>query len=156
MHVVARVRVLFADTDAMGIVSHDAYLRYMELARVELLRATGPTLDSLRDLGFGLPVTDLAVAYRAPALYDDWLTLRARLVLLTRARCVFNYSFQVLAGGRRGLDRDVEIISGETRHALVTNGDPTRPRLLPKNLFRQFVEHWHQHRPGEIHGLQGK
>ena len=38
LRAVARVRVLYADTDKMGIAYHAAYLRYMELGRVELDR----------------------------------------------------------------------------------------------------------------------
>ena len=36
MRLAAQARVLFADTDQMGVVYHASYLRYLELARVEL------------------------------------------------------------------------------------------------------------------------
>ena len=36
-----RVRVRFAETDAMGVVHHAAYLPYLEAARVEFLRSVG-------------------------------------------------------------------------------------------------------------------
>ena len=36
-----RLRVRFAETDAMGVVHHAAYLLYLEAARVEYLRAIG-------------------------------------------------------------------------------------------------------------------
>ena len=36
-----RVRVQYVDTDQAGVVHHAAYLRYLEAARIELLRARG-------------------------------------------------------------------------------------------------------------------
>src|SRR5438094_4141902 len=36
-----RIRVRFAETDAMGVVHHAAYLPYLESARVEYLRSVG-------------------------------------------------------------------------------------------------------------------
>ena len=45
---VHRLRTRFAETDAMGIVHHAAYLPYLEEARVEYLRAIGHPYDSVR------------------------------------------------------------------------------------------------------------
>jgi acyl-CoA thioester hydrolase len=36
-----RLRVRFAETDAMSVVHHAAYLPYLEVARVEYLRDRG-------------------------------------------------------------------------------------------------------------------
>ena len=43
-----RLRTRFAETDAMGIIHHAAYLAYLEEARVEYLRAIGHPYDSVR------------------------------------------------------------------------------------------------------------
>ncbi len=43
-----RLRTRFAETDAMGVVHHAAYLPYLEEARVEYLRAIGHPYDAVR------------------------------------------------------------------------------------------------------------
>lgn len=131
---IARVRVLYADTDKMGVVYHASYLRYLELARVELIRAAGLPYTELEAEGLALPVTDIAVRYVAPARYDDLMTLRIALVRLSRVRVWFQYRIVVAAGDRPGLAHDVEILTGQTRHACVrvANG---RPERMPKAVY---------------------
>ena len=46
-----RMRTRFAETDAMGIIHHAAYLPYLEEARVEYLRAIGHPYDEVRAVG---------------------------------------------------------------------------------------------------------
>ncbi|MBV1861091.1 MAG: acyl-CoA thioesterase [Nannocystaceae bacterium] len=131
---VATARVLFADTDKMGIVYHASYLRYLEMARVEFIRKTGSAYTELEDLGFGLPVSELAVRYHAPGLYDDRMTLQVGLSRVTAVRVNFEYRVCVLAGDRRGLEQDVELVSAQTRHACVRARDG-RPQPLPDRFY---------------------
>ena len=51
------LRTRFAETDAMGIIHHAAYLPYLEEARVEYLRAIGHPYDAVRGGGRGIPVS---------------------------------------------------------------------------------------------------
>ena len=48
---VHRLRVRFAETDAMGIVHHSRYVPYLEEARVEYLRAIGRPYTAWREAG---------------------------------------------------------------------------------------------------------
>ena len=48
---VHRLRTRFAETDAMGIVHHAAYLPYLEEARVEYLRHLGHPYGEVRQGG---------------------------------------------------------------------------------------------------------
>lgn len=66
-----RVRVRFAETDAMGVVHHAAYLPYLEVARVEFLRSVGHPFDKVREDGFELPVAELAVRYLQSLAFDE-------------------------------------------------------------------------------------
>ena len=50
-----RLRTRFAETDAMGIIHHAAYLPYLEEARVEYLRAIGHPYDAVRGGDAGEP-----------------------------------------------------------------------------------------------------
>ena len=64
---VHRIRTRFAETDAMGIVHHAAYLPYLEEARVAYLRQLGHPYDEVRRDGFNFAVLEVVVQYRRPA-----------------------------------------------------------------------------------------
>lgn len=91
MERVATVRVLFADTDAMGIVYYANYLRWFETGRVELLRRMGMEYRELTSRGIHLPVTEAAVRYLLPARYDDLLEVHAEIGEPGRASVSFRY-----------------------------------------------------------------
>ncbi len=75
-----QIRVRYAETDRMGLLHHANYLVYFEQARTELLRSLNVTYRDLEDQGFLLVITRLQVRYKAPARYDDVLTLRTTVV----------------------------------------------------------------------------
>jgi acyl-CoA thioester hydrolase len=110
MAIVAEVRVLMADTDAMGIVYHANYLRWFELGRSELVRHTGFPYTEMEAMGLGLPVVEARCRYRAPARYDDVIEVDARVEKLARASVIFGYRLL------RGADRML-LCEGETSHA---------------------------------------
>lgn len=101
---------MMADTDAMGIVYHATYLRWFELGRAELVRATGMPYREMEAMGFGLPVVEARLRYRAPARYDDVIAVDARIEKLGRASVTFEY--------RLTRDGDGALLcEGETHHA---------------------------------------
>ncbi len=127
---VAKVRVLYADTDKMGVVYHASYLRMMEQGRVELIRATGMAYADMEAQGFGLPVTDIAISYLAPACYDDIVSIEVALARLSLVRVFFHYRLCIEPGDRRGIQERLVLLRAETRHACVTIADG-RPARLP-------------------------
>ncbi len=76
-----RLRTRFAETDAMGIIHHAAYLPYLEEARVEYLRVIGHPYDAVRagdpnagaegGGGRDFTVLEVSVQYRRPLRFDD-------------------------------------------------------------------------------------
>lgn len=83
------VRVYFEDTDAGGVVYHANYLRFMERARSDMLRALG--IDQAAALGAGegvYAVTEVAIKYRASARLDDALLLHSEVRRVRAASCV--------------------------------------------------------------------
>ncbi len=75
----------------MGVVYHGNYAQYMELGRVEWLRALGITYRSMEDNGVMLPVISLHIDYKKSALYDDLLTVETRLASKPMVRIAFDY-----------------------------------------------------------------
>jgi len=84
------VRVYYEDTDAGGVVYHATYLRYMERARTEWLRALGFEQRRLRaEVGVLFTVRRMDIEYLRPARLDDALTVTAALAGRGRASLDF-------------------------------------------------------------------
>ena len=116
-------RVPYADTDQMGFVYYANYLVYFERLRNELLREGGTAYKEWEARGILLPVIEAYCRYRAPAHYDDILTISGHLSLAKGTRIRIDYE----------VDRDKVILAeGYTVHAcLKSSGRPTR---VPEEL----------------------
>jgi len=80
------VRVYWEDTDAGGVVYYANYLRFMERARSEWLRAYGFEQDVLRDAsGVVFVVRRVEVDYLSPARFNDQIDVSVELQELGRA-----------------------------------------------------------------------
>jgi len=119
----SRLRVRFCETDLMGIVHHSNYLAYFEAGRVEWLRRRGVTYADWAQRGMHLPVVEANVRYRAPAKFDDVITIETRLVELRAASLRFEYHME-----RRAPETgDPEILAdGFTRLACVDDKHAVR------------------------------
>ncbi|NTX01898.1 acyl-CoA thioesterase [Myxococcus sp. CA051A] len=128
----ARLRVIYGDTDQMGVVYYANYFRYFEFARSEYFRARGGSYREMESSGLMLPVAEASCAYKSPARYDDVLIIRAMVSELRRASVVFTYELF-----REGEPRTL-LCTGRTLHACVgRDGKPTR---LPESVAR-LLEH---------------
>ena len=92
---VHRIRTRFAETDAMGIIHHGAYVPYLEEARVELLRHVGHAYDEVRKAGINFAVLELFVRYRRPLYFDDAVDIHVTAANLTRTTFQVGYLLQV-------------------------------------------------------------
>jgi acyl-CoA thioester hydrolase len=113
------IRVIFGDTDQMGVVYYANYLRYFEASRAALMRQLGFGAADLERWAIGLPVIEAHCRYLRPAGYDQLIEI---VVSVTEARSVsFRMDYRV--------ERDGELLAdGYTRHACVASrsGRPTR------------------------------
>jgi acyl-CoA thioester hydrolase len=126
------LRVRFAETDAMGVAHHAAYLPYLETARVEYLRALGHPYRELRDVdGLEFAVVGIDLRYHAPLRFDDEFSVTCALV--ERGRATFSLAYRVELG-------PLPILSGRTRHA-VLDRETGVPQRLPAWLSALPVEH---------------
>jgi len=123
------VRVYWEDTDAGGIVYYANYLKFMERARTEWLRALGIEQSALLDeQGLIFVVIDTQIEYKKPARYGEALTVTARIREHTRATCSF--AQEVLRGGEL-------LVSGALRAACL-DAKSYKPRGLPQVLVEKL------------------
>ena len=68
-------RVTFYETDAMAVVHHSNYVRYLEEARVEWMRQSGLLAHHAPQGAFVFAVHDLQVSYKRPLKFDDQIEI---------------------------------------------------------------------------------
>jgi len=117
----ARLRVIYGDTDQMGVVYYANYFRYFEFARSEYFRSRGGSYRELERDGLLLPVVEATASYKASARYDDLLLIRTRVSEVKRVSLTFTYELFREGGPATPL------CTGRTVHACVSReGKPTR------------------------------
>lgn len=80
------VRVYYEDTDAGGVVYYANYLRFMERARTEMLRARGIEQDLLRqEHGVVFAVRRAEIDYIKAARFNDLLQVTVDIIKLGKA-----------------------------------------------------------------------
>ncbi|MFQ5683731.1 MAG: acyl-CoA thioesterase [Candidatus Binatia bacterium] len=119
----ASYRVIYGDTDQMGVVYYANYLRWFEMGRTEFLRQMAVPYTSIENRGCHFPVTEVSCRYFRPARYDDEITIETVLNSLGRASLTFNYRLY------RRVNQSL-LAAGWTKHACVDQEGQVR-RLPP-------------------------
>jgi acyl-CoA thioester hydrolase len=121
------VRVYYEDTDAGGVVYYANYLKFMERARTEWLRALGFEQDQLRrDEGVVFAVCQIAVDYMKPARFNQSLTVSVRLTKLNSASLYLEHTLVNEVGEA--------ICQGNVKIACL-DIDSFRPKPIPKSIL---------------------
>jgi acyl-CoA thioester hydrolase len=119
-----RIRVRFAETDAMGIVHHSRYLPYLEETRVAYLRHVGHPYAEMRKEGVDYSVLECFVQYRQPLRFDEEIDVHLRMAAATRTSFQMAYLLTV--------DEAVRATAVTVHGCVTTAGRPTR---LPQWLL---------------------
>jgi acyl-CoA thioester hydrolase len=118
------IRVRYPECDPMGYLRHSLFLQYFEMGRVELLRAIGFSYADMERDGVFFVVARVEVKYRAPARYDDELTLTTRIVRQTHVRIDHAYEL------KRG-----ETLLAEATTTIACVGRDGQVRQIPEYLM---------------------
>lgn len=120
-------RARYAETDAMGVVHHAAYLPWLEVGRVDLLRAAGVPYTSIEVRGFLIVLSDIQVRYRSPARFDNLVTVETQLILLKTRHLSFGYRVLLESTGTL-------CVEARTDHIVVSRTS-MRASQLPSDLL---------------------
>ena len=82
------LRVYYEDTDLAGIVYYANYLRFIERARSEWVRALGIDQVQMKSDGLVFAVRRVEADYLSPAHYDDLLRVETQMQQGSGARLV--------------------------------------------------------------------
>jgi len=128
-----RLRVRYAETDNMGVVYHSNFAIWFEVGRVELMRELGLEYRTMeKEDNCHIPVVDLRVRYKAPALYDDEIVVRTRIA--NARQSLLHFTYEVL----RAADQTL-LATGETMHIIVD--DKFQRLALPEKYRQAFAVH---------------
>ena len=85
------IQVRYDEVDKMGYVYHGNYARYYHISRTELLRKVGISDRELESQNIIIPVIEMNIRYIKPVFYDDFITIRTRLLELPEIRMRFQH-----------------------------------------------------------------
>lgn len=119
------LRVYIEDTDAGGIVFYVNYLKYMERARTEFMRAYGFGKAAIFSTDLMFVVHGVSLKYHRPARLDDELVATARIVEHRAARLTFEQ--RILRGAEELCGGHVDIVCVD-RQSL-------KPKRIPDELL---------------------
>ena len=124
-------RVRYGETDQMGVVYHGNYAQYLEMGRVEWLRAMGISYRSMEENGIMLPVISLQLEYKKSAYYDDLLTVETNLVKTPTVKIEFDYQ---IFNEKKEL-----LVKGNTVLAFM-NMETGKPTRCPKYILEKLED----------------
>ena len=125
-------RVYWEDTDGGGVVYYANYLRFLERARTEWLRAHGFSQSELAvDPGILFSVVEVNIRYRRPARLDDLLLISCEPALDGAASLVFSHRMW------RGSEAGELLAEAEVRVACV-GAASFKARRLPPAIVREI------------------
>ncbi len=124
------VRVYWEDTDAGGVVYYANYLKFLERARTEWLRALGIEQTELAERdGLLFMVRHISADYLRPARLNDQLEVRCRLEDIGGASLTM--AQEVVHG-------DALLLTARVRIACVARNG-LRPARIPPYILKRLV-----------------
>lgn len=130
------IRVYYEDTDSGGVVYNANYLKFMERARTEMLRARGFEQDTLlqaHDLIFVVRHVELDLL--GPARYNDQLVVRTSIATTRNASISFAQSIV--------RDGETQVLCKATVTVVCLTASDWKPARLPAAI-KHFLASEHQ------------
>ena len=127
LHFDYTLRTRYAETDQMGVVYYGNYPQYLEIGRVEWLRAIGLTYKEMEAEGIMMPVVSLQIQYKKPALYDELITICTKLKDLPSTKIEFDYEI---------LNEKGELLSTANTVLVFVDARTFRPVRCPEKVLK--------------------
>lgn len=125
------IRVYYEDTDSGGVVYYANYLKFMERARTEWLRAKGYEQDVLREHdGLIFAVRAVQLDFFKPARFNDALEASVMVTVCRGASIDFQQEVR----------RDGNVLCSALVKIACLASDSLQPRRLPAIMIEELVE----------------
>lgn len=114
MEVIYIRRVNYYETDAMQIVHHSNYIRFLEEARISFMDKIGLPYKKIEEEGILIPVIGINCTYKNPAKFDDVLEIKVKIKEYTGVKLIMEY--EIIKSNTQEI-----IFIGETKHCFTNN-----------------------------------
>lgn len=125
------LRVRYGETDQMGIVYYGNYAEYLEQGRTEWLRELGFSYKYLEENNVHLPVVNLNIDYKKPALYDDVITITTTLKKMPSVKIEFYYEIH---------NQEGQLLIQATTTLVFINSNTNKLMKAPDYLLEKLVD----------------
>ena len=102
-------KINYYETDAMQIVHHSNYIRYMEESRTYSLAKVVLPYSKMEEEGVLIPVLGVNCQYKHPARYEDVILVDVKVKEYTGVKIIMEYEITNKETGEL-------ILTGETKH----------------------------------------
>ncbi|MDY6862529.1 MAG: thioesterase family protein [Thermodesulfobacteriota bacterium] len=121
-------RVIYADTDKMGVVYYTNYIKLFEIGRTELFRSAGYSYLDIEKRGYSIPVSKAYCHYLKSARYDDIIVIETMINYIKKASIRFDYVI-------KNKSTEELLVTGYTVHAFMNDGKITRVPDFISEIF---------------------
>ena len=121
-------KVKYYETDAMKIVHHSNYIRWMEEAKMDFLDQLDCGMVKVESAGITSPVVSVECSYKQPTIFDDEIAIQVKVEKCTGVKLMLEYLMTNTATG-------AVVATGRSCNCYVDrNGNP----ISIKKHFPQF------------------
>lgn len=106
-------KVNYYETDAMKIVHHSNYIRFLEEARIDVMERIGIPYSKMEEEGIIIPVLGVNCSYKTPARFDDILQIDVRIKEYTGVKLIMAYTI------KNKKTEDI-VVTAETKHCFTS------------------------------------
>ena len=120
------ILVRYSETDQMSFVYHGNYVKYFEIGRITWLKKLGISYKKMEEEGILLPVIELSINFKQPALFDDKLILKTKLKRTPSYMIEFDFEIK----------RDDQLITLGYTKLVFLNSKTNKPMRCPNNILK--------------------
>ena len=120
------ILVRYCETDQMSFVYHGNYVKYFEIGRITWLKKLGISYKKMEEEGILLPVIELSINFKKPALFDDKLILKTKLKRIPSYMIEFDFEIK----------RDDKLITLGYTKLVFLNSKTNKPMRCPNNILK--------------------
>ncbi len=84
-------RVMYYETDKMGVTHHSNYIRWMEEARIDFFDRIGLSYRTLEEKGLFSPVVSVECSFKAPTTFEDEVAIEVKVEEYKAAKLILGY-----------------------------------------------------------------
>lgn len=142
------IRVYYEDTDNGGVVYHANFLKFMERARTEWLRAQGVEQDIFaKQYGLIFAVCSAQLDYLKPGCFNQLLSVSVKVLEAGKASLTFEQTVVVAQSaaenitinkGEGGVESGVLLCQGQIKIACL-DANSLKPRAIPAPIRQEIL-----------------